>query len=286
MVGDGTVRGVTLTGLGVWSPELRHGDAGDIAVAAAELEQLGYTALWIPDIGGPVFEALDRLLVATTTATIATGILNIWHHTPAETGEWFGALRAEQQRRVLLGIGVSHAPLIGDTWGRPLQVMNDYLDGLDAAGVPPAQRCIAALAPKMLALSRDRSAGAHPYNVPPEHTAFARPILGVAGLYVEQAVVLETDPVRARELARGSLSFYTGLPNYTNNWKGLGFTEDDIASLSDRLVDAIIVWGDVDTIGERIQAHRDAGADHVCIQVVGERGGPMPMDAWRALAPR
>lgn len=278
---------MTLTGLGVWSPELRHADPSEIAVVAAELEQLGYSALWIPDIGGPVFEALDRLLVATTTATIATGILNVWKHTADETSAWFNALPDDRKQRVLLGIGISHAPLIGETWGKPLQVMSDYLDGLDAGGVPKEHRCLAALAPKMLELSRDRSAGAHPYNVTPEHTTLARSILGTgAGLFVEQMVVLDTNPTTAREVARSNLSHYAQLPNYANNWRRLGFTDDDIDSMSDRLVDGIVAWGDVDAINERVQAHRDAGADHVCIQVLKPQGAPTPIEALRALAPR
>jgi probable F420-dependent oxidoreductase len=138
----------------------------------------------------------------------------------------------------------------------------------------------------MLAVARDRSAGAHPYLVTPRHTAEARSILGSGGLFVEQGVVLETDPGTARGVARAVLEHSMGLPNYTNNWKRLGFTERDIETRSDRLVDALIAWGDVDAIRERVAAHVEAGADHVCIQVLGASPDGMPRAAWRALAPR
>ncbi len=274
-----------LTGIGIWSGELRYGEPADIADSAAELESLGYSALWIPDVGGPVFEALDRLLDATSSITVATGILNIWRHTPAEASEWWNALEDERRRRVMLGLGVSHGPLIGESWGRPIATMDAFLDGLDAGGVPAQHRCLAALGPKMLELASRRSSGAHPYLVTPEHTARARAVLGGAGLYVEQGVVVDTDPDRARDTARAALEHYCNLPNYVNNWKRLGFTDDDVATRSDRLVDALIVWGDSDAISARIDAHRRAGADHVCIQVIAADTNAR-REAWRALAPR
>jgi len=278
---------MTLSGTGVWSIELRMFEPADIVDAVGELESLGYSAVWFGDIGGPVFEALDRLLGATSTMTIATGVLNLWKHTPAEVGAWWAGLATAQQARVLLGIGVSHGPLIGESWRRPLAVMNEYLDGLDAAGVPPERRALAALGPKMLELARDRSAGAHPYFVTPEHTALARSIVGDAGLFVEQGVVFETDPDAARTIARRTLDRYRycAMPNYVNSWKRLGFTDDDIDTRSDRFVDALVAWGDADSINERVAAHVAAGADHVCIQVLNEPGAPMNRAAWRALAP-
>jgi probable F420-dependent oxidoreductase len=236
-----------------------------------------------------VFGALDHLLASTSTITVATGILNVWMHTAAETAEWRAALPEDQRDRFFLGIGISHAPLIdpqpGMSWEKPLATTRTYLDGLDAGGVPADARCVAALGPKMLELARDRSAGAHPYLVTPEHTATARGILGGAGLYVEQGVVLETDASAAREIARQALGGYAVLPNYTNNWKRLGFTDDDVATLSDRLVDALIAHGDVEAIAARVQEHRDAGADHVCVQVLNAPGSPMNRAAWRELAP-
>jgi probable F420-dependent oxidoreductase len=280
---------MTLSGTGLWSFELRHHDPGEVADAIGELESLGYTAAWIPDIGGDVFTPLAHLLASTSTMTIATGILNVWMHTAAETAEWRAGLPDGQRERFFLGIGISHAPLIdpqpGMSWERPLATTRTYLDALDEGGVPAEARCVAALGPKMLELARDRSAGAHPYLVTPEHTATARGILGHAGLYVEQGVVFETDPAVARDIARTALDGYCGLPNYVNNWKRLGFTQDDVDAKSDRLVDALVVHGDVDAIAARVQQHRDAGADHVCIQVLNAPGAPMNRTAWRELAP-
>ena len=280
----------SLAGTGVWAHELRYGDPGEIADLAAELEGLGLSALWVPDVGGDLFGSLDTLLAATSSTVIATGILNVWMHTPAETGAWRAGLDDADQQRLLLGIGISHASFIdampGMSWERPLTTMRTYLDGLDAAGVPPEGRCLAALGPKMLELARDRSAGAHPYLVTPEHTALARETMGSdALLAVEQGVVLDSDPDAAREVARNALSIYATLPNYTNNWKRLGFTEDDVASLSDRLVDEVVAWGDVDALAARVQSHRDAGADHVCVQLLAAPGAPVDRDAWRRLAP-
>jgi probable F420-dependent oxidoreductase len=167
--------------------------------------------------------------------------------------------------------------------------MRSYLDELDAAGhpVPPESRILAALGPRMLELSRDRSAGAHPYFVPVEHTAVARDVLGAGPVLApEQAVVLEPDPVRARELARRHVPRYLELPNYANNLRRLGFGDDDLRDGgSDRLVDAIVAWGDEEAIADRVRAHHDAGADHVCIQVVGVDGTAPPRETWRRLAP-
>ena len=276
--------GAMLTGRGVWSASLRFGDPTAITPAASEIDRLGYSACWIPDVGGPLFEALDRLLGATTSMVAASGVLNLWRHPAEETLAWWNGLAGDRRRRVLLGIGVSHPAVIGEDWGRPLTVMNAYLDALDAGGFPAERRCLAALGPKMLAVARDRSAGSHTYLVTPEHTAQARSILGKGGLFVEQGVVLETDPATARRVARAGIERYFDLPNYTNNWKRLGFTDRDIEARSDALVDALVAWGDVDAIEARIAEHFDAGADHVCIQVIGD--DPFPLAAWRALAPR
>ncbi|MCU1380415.1 MAG: F420-dependent oxidoreductase [Acidimicrobiales bacterium] len=280
---------MTLRGTGLWSFELRHHDPGEVAEAVAELESLGYSAVWIPDIGGDVFAPLENLLGATSTMTVATGILNVWMHTAAETSRWRAGLPDDQRERFLLGIGISHAPLIdpqpGMSWTKPLATTSAYLDGLDDGGVPVDARCIAALGPKMLELARDRSAGAHPYLVTPEHTAAARGILGDGLLAVEQGAVFETDPDTARGIARQALAGYVGLPNYVNNWKRFGFTDEDVEMLTDRLVDGLIAWGDVDTIAARVQEHRDAGANHVCVQILNEPGAPMNRTAWRELAP-
>ncbi len=281
-----------LGGTGIWSAQLRFGEPGAVADASAELDELGYSALWIPDVGGDVFTSLRTILDATRSVVAATGILNVWMHTAEETAAGFAEISGQHPNRLLLGLGVSHAPLVdASSPGRyraPLRTMREYLDALDAAEppVPATARVLAALGPRMLELARDRSAGAHPYLVPPEHTRTARELLGAdAVLAPEQAVVLETDPSRARELARGHLSIYLTLPNYTNNLRGLGFTEEDLADGgSDRLVDGIVVWGDEDAARARVQQHRDAGADHVAVQVVTDDFMTMPMAEWRRLA--
>jgi len=283
-----------LTGTGIWSGMLRYGDMAQVAPAATELEALGYSALWIPDVGGDLFTPLDTLLSATTDATIATGILNVWMHTPDEAASQHARLTAAHGLRYLCGIGISHRPFIDHvnepgTYTKPIETMANYLDGLDAAATPLAvnDRVIAALGPKMLELARTRTAGTHPYLVTPELTAKARAGIGADGLVAsEQGVVLETDPTTAREIARMHLATYLGLPNYSNNWKRQGFTDDDIANGgSDRLVDALVVWGDEAAIAARVQAHRDAGADHVCIQVLTNDPRALPVDEWRTLAP-
>lgn len=282
-----------LSGTGIWSSQLRYGDAGQAADAAAELESLGYNALWVPDVGGDLFASLENLLGATQQATIATGILNLWMHTPEESAAAYDRMITAHGPRLLIGIGVSHAPLIDrkvpGTYTKPLQQVRDYLDGLDAADPPmPADaRCLAALGPKMLELAKSRTAGTHPYLVTPEHTATARERLGAGPLVApEQGVVLETDPDKARAIARLHLANYLPLPNYFNNWQRIGFTEEDRADGgSDRLVDALIAWGDEAAIVERVQAHRDAGAEHVCIQVLTEDPMAFPLDEWRRLAP-
>lgn len=283
-----------LRGTGIWSSTLRYGDVDEAAAWATELEGLGYAALWIPDVGGDLFGPLARLLGATSTATVATGILNVWMHSPEETAAQHAALAAEHGPRFLCGIGISHRPLVdhvhsAGAYQKPVATMVAYLDGLDAADVPLAKgdRVLAALGPKMLELARTRAAGTHPYLVTPELTAMARAGVGAEGLVAcEQGVVLETDRDRARATARLHLKTYLGLPNYSDNWKRQGFTDEDLADGgSDRLVDALVVWGDEATIAARIQEHRDAGADHVCIQVLTDDPGAFPAEQWRALAP-
>lgn len=278
---------------GIWSGLLRYGDAGQAAELATELEELGYSTLWIPDIGGDVWTPMANLLGATTRATIATGILNVWMHTPDEAAAEHARLVGAHGDRFMCGIGISHAPLIDHvnapgTYRKPLEVMTAYLDGLDAAATPlaPEQRMIAALGPRMLALAAARTAGTHPYLVTPELTAAARAGIGTGLVASEQGAVLETDPTTARTIARQHLKGYLGLPNYANNWKRQGFTDDDIAGGgSDRLVDALVVWGDEAAIARRVQEHRDAGADHVCVQVLTAEPTAMPAAEWRRLAP-
>lgn len=274
--------------IGIWSLELRFGDRAEAADAAAELDELGFGALWVPGgVGGDITGDLDHLLSATSRTTIATGIINIWKHEPDEIAGWWKGLPADRQQRVLLGLGVSHSNLIGEAYRKPLDVMRDYLARLAEAGMPADALCLAALGPKMLELAGDRTAGAHPYLVTPEHSARARELLGAGKLLVpEQGVVLESDPVRARELARGALTHYLQHVNYVNSWRRLGFSEEEITQVSDRLVDALFAWGSVEKIAERVNAHISAGADHVCLQVITGAGVDIgaARPAWRELA--
>ena len=276
-----------LAGTGIWSGNLRYGDAERAATLATELEQLGYSALWIPDVGGDVFTPLDNLLGATTSATIATGILNVWMHAPEETAAQHARLTAAHGNRFLCGLGISHRPLIDHvnepgTYAKPIATMSTYLDGLDAAPTPlaPADRVIAALGPKMLELSAQRTLGALPYNVTPKHTALAAKILGPNKmLAVEQKVTIETDAAKARALGRKELARYMVLENYRNNWLREGFTEADLADGgSDKFIDAMCLWGDADTVRRGLRAHFDAGATHVCLQPVHEDGNMAARD--------
>jgi probable F420-dependent oxidoreductase len=285
-------QGTPLGGVGIWCSNLRYGDAALAADAAAEMEALGYSALWFPDVGGDVFAAAANLLEATTRVTVATGILNLWMHSAQETAEQHAELTSKHGPRFLVGIGASHAPLIEHTfeagaYKRPLSKMVQYLDDLDAADPPlaPSDRVLAALGPKMLELAASRSAGVHPYLVTPDHTRLAREALGPkATVAPEQGVILETDPDKARAIARASLVHYIGLPNYVNNWKRLGFDDSDVADGgSDRLIDALVAWGDESAIAARVQEHRDAGASHVCIQIMNESGS-LPLTESRTLA--
>jgi probable F420-dependent oxidoreductase len=280
-----------LGGTGIWSHQLRYGDAGEIREAAAELDELGYSALWIPDVGGDVFASVETLMASTRKAVVATGILNLWMHPAAESAQAHARLTEAHGDRFLMGIGVSHQLLIDSKeagrYQKPLSAMREFLDGLDAADPPldPSKRVLAALGPKMLELARTRAAGAHPYNVTVEHTAQAREALGPDALVLpEQAVALTTDAEQARTLGRRHLEHYLMLPNYTNNLRRLGFGDEDLqGGGSDRLIDALVAWGDVDAIETRIREHREAGADHVCIQALTEEG--FPKETWRELAP-
>lgn len=283
-----TGSGPDLGRIGIWSLELRFGDRGEAADAAAELDELGYAALWVPGgVGGDITCDLDHLLDATSRTTIATGILNIWKHEPEDIAGWWKALPDTKRERVLLGLGVSHAHVVGDGYVKPLSVMRDYLVRLDDAGLPPEARCLAALGPKMLELAREHTVGVHPYLITPTHTALARVALGPDKLVApEQGVILESDPVLAREIARKALVQYLSYPNYQNSWRRLGFSDDEIRSGNDRLIDALFAWGDVEQIAKRVHEHFAAGADHVCIQVITGAGLDLKPArlAWRDLA--
>ncbi|HEY7202267.1 MAG TPA: LLM class F420-dependent oxidoreductase [Candidatus Dormibacteraeota bacterium] len=274
--------------IGVWSWQLREAAGVE---AAPELEQLGYGALWFPN--SPVaFERAGALLEATQRIAVATGIVSIWDHPPEAAAAAHHALVAAHPGRFVLGLGISHEHLVNSVepgrYRRPLARMREYLDALDAAAapVPVGERMLAALGPRMLELSRDRTAGAHPYLVTVEHTRDARQLLGPdVVLAPEQAVVLETDPERARALGRQHLTRYLQAPNYTNSWLRLGFTPGDLENGgSDRLVDGLVAWGDIGAIRDRVAQHHDAGADHVCLQVVTADPAALPREEWRTLA--
>jgi probable F420-dependent oxidoreductase len=265
--------------LGVWAAT-DHFSASDAASFARRVEAWRYGALWIPEgLGREIFSASAWLLANTSTLIVANGIANIYARDPVSSASAQKGLNEQSGGRFLLGLGVSHVPLVEarkHAYGKPLATMRAYLQGMAAADYraasppSPPKTVLAALGPKMLELSADLADGAHPYNVPPEHTAQARRILGTGKLLcVEQAAILETNAANARAIARRFLAFYFTLPNYVDNWRRLGFTDADLAGGgSDRLIDAIIAWGDEKAIRARIQEHWQAGADHVCVQAV------------------
>jgi probable F420-dependent oxidoreductase len=280
--------------VGVWTFTLDLHPA-ERAEAAAAIEALGYGALWIPDLRDPLTSSAI-LLTATRRIVVATGIASIWWRDAMAMAGAQQTLVEAFPDRFLLGIGVSHAPLVamrGQTYEKPLSAMRSYLDAMDRPplmAAPPTvrpPRVIAALGTKMLRLAAERADGAHPYFVPPQHTRRAREIMGKGPLLApEQAVVLETDPTKAREIARAHMSMYLGLDNYVNNLRLLGFGDDDFRDGgSNQLVDAIVAWGDVDAIAARVREHHAAGADHVCVQVLGADPQALPLWQWRELAP-
>ncbi|MFJ8943172.1 LLM class F420-dependent oxidoreductase [Streptomyces sp. NPDC102395] len=272
---------------GIWSVGLRSEDParrGELAEAAAELEELGFGALWL---GGNSSAANALPLVeATSKIVVGTSIQSIWQHDAADSAARLAELEAAHPGRFVLGLGVSHGPRV-EGYRRPYAAMVGYLDELDEAGAPAGSRMLAALGPRMLELSRDRAAGAIPYLVTPEHTAQARETLGEGPVLApEFKVVLETDPTRARALARTALAPYLALPNYTNSFLRLGFAEDDLTDGgSDRLIDALFAWGDETRVRERIDAFHQAGADHVALQIVDEAPrDTLPRQSWQRLA--
>jgi len=272
-----------LTRIGVWAGIDRL-SAAEGAAFARRVEAWGYSALWIPEaVGREVFSASAWLLANTQMLAVASGTANIYARDAMSTAAAQKGLNEQSGGRFLLGLGVSHIPLVEvrhHAYGKPVPTMRAYLTAMAQApyhAVPPAtapKTVLAALGPQMLALSAELADGAHPYNVTPEHTRRAREILGAGKhLCVEQCAILERDPARARAIGRQFLAFYFGLPNYVNNWRRLGFADADFAGGgSDRLIDGIIAWGDERVIRERIEAHRQAGADHVCVQAVAPDG--------------
>jgi probable F420-dependent oxidoreductase len=283
--------------VGAWSFDVERLAADDARAHARDLEALSVPVLWIPESLGSkeVFAHASLLLGATNRLIVATGIANIWARDPVAMANGQRTLCDAYPGRFLLGVGVSHAPIVKmrsmTDWTRPVAHMREYLDAMDKAPFTgkavETPRVLAALGPKMLELSAERSLGAHPYFVPVEHTTLARKALGAGPLLaVEQAAVLSTDPATARATARRHMKRYLELDNYANNLRRLGWADSDIANGgSDAIVDAVCVWGDAAAIKKRVDDHLARGADHVAIQVIRvDLNAPISQE-WRTLAP-
>lgn len=283
--------------VGIWTGQFDLQPAARAREAAAALDELGFGALWIPEaVGREPLTHAALLLDATQRLVVASGVASIFSRLPSVVAAAQRLLADDSGGRFLLGLGVSHAPMVegmlGQVWDTPLSRMRAYLDAMDDAfTVSPAPaedppRVLAALGPRMLELAATRAWGALTYFVPVEHTAEARKHLGDGPmLLVEQAAVLTTDEEAARAAARKHMAVYLTLPNYVNNLRRLGWGDDDLADGgSDALVDALVAWGDIDAVASRVTAHTQAGADHVCIQVLTPDVTALPLDQWRALA--
>lgn len=285
--------------IGLWTGSLDGVPSAQAQELASEIDELGYGALWFGEAyGREAFTQAATLLSATRRMTIATGIASIYARDAVTANAAARTLTAAHPGRFLLGLGVSHVPIVekvrGHDYGKPLTAMRAYLDRMDAApymaadaGPEPPPRVLAALGPKMLALSAERAQGAHPYLVTPAHTHRAREVLGEGPvLAVEQAAVLSEDRELAMQRAHAHLEIYTGLPNYRNSWLREGFGEEDLVrGGSERLAEALVVRGDEATIRARVEEHLAAGATHVCVQVLGEHIFSPPAEDWRRLAP-
>jgi probable F420-dependent oxidoreductase len=288
---------MTLGPIGIWTNTLDAQPALKAQDAAQKLERMGYAAIWFPEsIRREALSNAGLLLAVTSRIVVATGIANIYARDAMTMAAGQKTLAEAYPGRFLLGLGVSHQPNVeqvrGHVYGKPVATMRAYLEAMSKAPYqsvePPEkpQTVLAALGPNMLKLAAEQTSGAHPYFVPVEHTRLARQALGTKALLApEQAVVLETDAKRARAIARSHTQHYLRLPNYVNNLHRLGYTEEDVTGAgSDRLVDDIVAWGDLDVVTSRIRAHLEAGADHVCVQVIAEDQRALPMGEWRALA--
>lgn len=240
---------------------------------ARTIEDLGYGSVWVGGVLTADLAYVEPLLAVTENLTVASGIVNIWTSPVDEIAAAFHRIEAAYPGRFLLGVGAGH-PEASAEYRKPYDALVEYLDGLDAAGVPKERRVLAALGPKVLKLSADRTAGAHPYLTTPEHTRQAREIIGPDALLVpEHKVVLSTDAPSAREIGRRTVDFYLTLSNYVNNWKRLGFNDEDLTSPgSDAFIDAVVAHGTAAEIATRLNEHLDAGADQVLIQVLGDKG--------------
>ena len=274
-------------------------NAGEVADFAKTIEDLGYSQLWVAEtLGRDPFALTAHLGAVTSTLRLASGIANVYHRHAGVMKQGAHTVAEQTGGRFTLGLGVSSPVIVnqirGIPYDKPLSFMRSYLDAMEAAryiSVPPpapVPLILAALGPRMLELAAERTDGAHPYNTTPEHTAFARSVMGPdAQLCVEQKVMLTTDAEQARATGGKVVKFYTRAPGYRNCWNRLGFTDDDIDGLSDRFVDAMVAWGDVDAIERRLAEHADAGATHVCIQVLHPTAGITAVhhEGLAALAP-
>jgi probable F420-dependent oxidoreductase len=280
--------------VGIWSMELRGAARPEVREAAAELDDLGFRALWIPGLDGSgALDDVEHLLGAAPRATVALGVLSMWGQDPAALAERWSVLDGLHGPRTLLGLGVSNAHAAanaGQDYGRPTVSMGRFLDALDAADqpIPADRRLLGALGPKMVNLATARTSGWHPFLVTPEYSAAHRARVGDAPLIAAHlAVVLDTDPERARAAARAGVGMFIDLPAYASNLARLGFGPADLVpGGSDRLIDAVVAWGDRDAVAERVQAHLDAGADHVALHVLrpNSGGAALPRREWRELA--
>ena len=288
---------VDLGRVGLWYGSIDALPTPEARRAVQTAEELGFPSLWIAEaVGRDPFVSAAVLLSATEKLAIATGIANIYARDPMTMAAGQKTLAEAFPGRFLLGMGVSHGHLVAGVrkhdWSKPYSYMVEYLEKMDKAlfmAVGPSEdpgRLLAALGPKMLKLSAERANGSHPYFTTPDHTAIAREAMGPDALLApEQMVVLETDPTEARRIARAGMKIYLGLPNYYNNLRRIGFTEDDWENGgSDRLVDAIVAWGTPEQIAERVAQHHAAGADHVCVQVLTDNVREAPTEQWRRLA--
>ena len=282
--------------VGLWTFQLDLAPADQVRDLVPEIEAMGWGCVWVPEaVNRDAMVNSALLLSASETLKIGTGIASIWARDAMTTAASLHTLSEAWPGRFVLGLGVSHQPMVdfirGQDYQKPFTKMKEYLAAMEGAlylapKVDDEHVVLAALGPKMLELAATAADGAHPYFVPVEHTAFAREHLGPdAVLAPEQAVVLSTDPDEARRVARAHMATYLGLPNYTNNLRRFGWGDDDLADGgSDALVDAIVAWGDEQAVLDRVAAHHERGADHVALQVLPPDGTSVPMDEWRRLS--
>ena len=282
--------------IGLWTFALDVQPMAKAQEAAAEIDEMGFGTVWLPEaVGREIFSSSALILSATKNIKVASGIASIAARTAHTMQSGWKTLSEAFPGRFVLALGVSHSHMVTKlhklSYDKPYSNMVEYLDVMDkspyagAAPQSPMYRMIGALGPKMLQLSAERTAGAHPYFTTPQHTAEARALMGAKPLIApEIAVIFETDKDKARATARKFMSTYTRLPNYANNLMRLGFTQDDVTNQSDRLVDEIVTWGSLDKIAARIKEHHDAGANHVCVQVLAHDPLELPMAGWRELS--